>query len=194
MLLLLAVVSSVSTLTSRIGFGANRQFGNGTPPAGGNFQGNNGNVPGQGGNGNFQGNNGNFQGNNGNFQNRRIAGGFGFFNLFSLTRSLGLSFQVLGIINLVVPVLGIALLLVSAYGVWKQKKWGLNLATLLGLLFLLGALPGLFFIGGRNINWLRTGLTVLSALASLPILALSFLPSVRDYFPSTGKPKVRSVT
>lgn len=194
MLLLLAVLSSVSTLTSRIGFGANRQFGNGNPPGAGNFQGNNGTVPGQGGNnGNFQGNGGNFQGNGGNFQNRRLAGG-GLFNLFSLTRALGLSGPVLGYISLVIPVLGIALLLASAYAVWKQKKWGLNLATLLGLLFLLGALPGLFAIGGRNINWLRISLNILSVLATLPILALSFLPSVRDYFPSTSKPKVRSVT
>jgi hypothetical protein len=176
MLLLLALLSTLSLVTNRIGFGApNRQFAPGANQ-GQNF------------NGNPQGNNGNFQGNNGNFQggfgaNRRVLGGL---NLFGLSRSIGLSGPLVLYISLGLSILGILLLLASAYGIWKSKRWGLNLGTLLGLVFLVGALPGLFFLGGRNINWLRTGTNILTALATLPILALSLLPSVRDYFPRSA--------
>jgi len=181
MLVLLALVSATSSLTSRIGFRTpNRQFGN------------TGGGTGQGTNGNFQGNNGNFQGNDGasqgNFTNRRNTG----FNLFSITRSLGLSPVVIFYFNLAMPILGIVLLLTSLYGIWKLKIWGLNLATLLALVFLAGAVPGFFSVGGRNINWLRISLNAISAVASLPILALSLLPSVRDYFPKkTQKARAR---
>ena len=116
----------------------------------------------------------------------------GGFNLFSITRSLGLSPQVMIYFNIGLPVLGVLLLLLSAFGIWKQKGWGLNLATLLGLIFLAGAVPGFFSLGGRNVNWLRSGLNIASAAATLPILALSFLPSVRDYFPKPArKPRAR---
>ena len=181
MLLVLAVVSAVSIFTSRIGFGApraNRTGSDGTTPSrgqannNGNFQGNTGNTQGDDGN--------NIQGNNRNSQGRANQGGF---NLFSLTRTLGLSPQVMVYFNIGLPIAGIALLLTSAFGVWKKKGWGLNLATLLALIFLLAALPGFFSLGGRNINWLRTGLNALSGLATLPIMVLSFLPSVRDHFP-----------
>jgi hypothetical protein len=180
MLLVLAVVSAVSMLTSRIGFSApraNRTGSDGTTPSRG--QANNNGIF-QGNTGNTQGDEGNTQGNNRNFQGRANQGGF---NLFSLTRTLGLSPQVMVYFNIGLPIAGIALLLASAFGVWKKKGWGLNLATLLALIFLLAALPGFFSLGGRNINWLRTGLNALSGVATLPILALSFLPSVRDYFP-----------
>lgn len=175
MLLVLALVSTVSLATTRIGFGGR---GNRT-----------GNTPGQSG-GNFQGNNSGGQtdsgGTSGNFQRGTQSG----FNLFSITRSLGLNPQVFVYVNLGFSIAGILLLLLSVYGIWKQKIWGLNLATLLGLIFLIGAVPGFFSFGGRNINWFRIGSTVLSTVAALPILGLSFLPSVRDYFPKS-KPRLR---
>jgi hypothetical protein len=187
MLVLLAVVSAVSTATQRIGFGNAR--GN-RPTAGlgtGQPGGNNGTGTGT---GTGQQGNGNFQGGGGNFQNRGPAGGG--FNMFTILRMFGLGPQALIYINIAIPVIGILLLLGSAYGIWKQKIWGLNLATVLGLLFLVAGLPALFSIGGRNINWLRIGLNALSVVATLPILALSFLPSVRDYFPKPA-PKPRTV-
>ena len=168
LLIVLALLSGTSALTSRTGFTRTRQ-----PGTGGNFQGGNGN------NGNFQGGttqdgtgtNGNAPG--GNFQAR---GG---------TNPLGSIFRVLGpsfiYISIGITVLGIILSLLSAWGVWKQKRWGLNLAMVLALLFLVAALPGLFSLGGRNINWLRTSITVLNLIASVPILVLGILPSVRDF-------------
>ncbi|MCX6080690.1 MAG: hypothetical protein NTW32_14245 [Chloroflexi bacterium] len=185
MLLVLALVSTVSLATTRIGFGGRgNRTGNTPGQSGGNFQGNN--------NGNAQGNNGGEQtesgGTSGNFQRGTQSG----FNLFSITRSLGLNPQVFVYVNLGLSIAGILLLLLSVYGIWKQKIWGLNLATLLGLIFLIGAVPGFFSFGGRNINWIRIGSTVLSTVAALPILGLSFLPSVRDYFPkSKPKPRLR---
>jgi hypothetical protein len=191
MLLLLAVVSVAATLTTQLRFGnVGRQGAAGfNGPRQGTGTGNNGFGAGQADNGTANGGTG--QGNNGfnSGQRRSAPGGF---NLFSITRSLGLSPQVMIYFNIGLPIVGIALLLASAYGVWKVKRWGLNLAIVLGLLFLAGAVPGFFNIGGRNINWLRVGLNALSAVATLPILALSFLPSVHDYFPKPArKPKTR---
>ncbi len=169
LLVVLALLSGTSALTSRTGFTRIRQPG----ATGGNFQGGNGN------NGNFQGgngNNGNFQGGNGNNGNFQARGGTNAFS--SIFRLLGPSF---GYISIGITVLGIVLSLLSAWGVWKQKRWGLNLAMVLALLFLVAALPGLFSLGGRNINWLRTSITVLNLIASVPILVLGILPSVRDF-------------
>jgi hypothetical protein len=176
LLVLLALASLTSTLTSSVFFvGAGPQGVLGNRTQGGNFQGNAGNVPG---NGNFQpGQNGNSQG-GANFQGRRAAGGF---NLFSITRSLGLDPQIMRYINLGFAIVGLALLLVSAYGVWKQKRWALNLAMVLALVFLISALPGLFSIGGRFVNWMRIVTDVVNVAASAPILALGILPSVRDF-------------
>ncbi len=166
MLLVLALVSATSLITTRIGFGVPNRLPGAFPGGAESFQGDNNGAAG------------------GNFQNRRSPTGF---NLFSITRSLGLSPQLLIYVNIGLPLLGIALLLTSLYGIWKQKIWGLNLATLLGLIFLAGALPGLFSLGGRSINWLRIVTPILSAAATLPILLLSFLPSVRDYFPKPAR-------
>jgi len=179
LLLVLALLSTTSTLTARLGIGR-RQPGSltGNGVAAGNFQGNN-----NAGGGNFQGGNGasnpggrNFQG-GGNFQGR---GGGGALNAFSLLRTTGINFQVIGYITLGLTILGIALALLSAYGVWNQKTWGLNLGMLIASLFLLSALPGLFSLGGRNINLLRSSITILTLLASAPILFFGILPSVRD--------------
>jgi hypothetical protein len=159
LLILLALLSTTSILTNRLGFARVRQPG---AFNGGNFQGGNGN------NGNFQGGNGN----NGNFQNRGGNNALG-----SVFRLLGPSFIY---ISTGFTILGIVLALLSAYGVWKQKKWGMNLGIVIALLFLIGALPGLFAFGGRNINILRTSITILSLIASVPILVLGILPSVRD--------------
>jgi hypothetical protein len=170
LLALLALLSLTSTLTSRTAFGIPnaRQPG----AAGGNFQ-PGGALP-QGGNNNG----GNFQGrNNGNFQR---GGGFNAFSLFR-TAGINLNPQVMLYANLGITILGILLTLLSAFGVWKQKKWGLNLGMVIALLFLLSAAPGLFTLGGRNLNWLRTSITVLTVVASLPIIAMGALPSVRDW-------------
>jgi uncharacterized membrane protein (DUF2068 family) len=161
LLVFLALLSGTSTLTSQL-TARTRQPGtfNGQP---GNPQGNN--------NRNFQGGNGNNRnlpgGNNGVFQSR------GGFNLFTLFRSTGLNPQAFGYINLGLTISGILLALLSAFGLWKQKKWGLNLGMLIALLFLLGAIPGLFTLGARNINWLRTVITVLTLVASAPILVMA---------------------
>jgi hypothetical protein len=81
--------------------------------------------------------------------------------------------------NIVLTILGILLALLCAYGVWKQKKWALNLSMALAVLFLLTALPGLFFLGGR-FNLLRTAIPILTVCASVVIIALGILPSVRE--------------
>jgi hypothetical protein len=166
LLVLLALLSGTSALTNRIGFTRVRQPAalNGNNPPGGNFQGENG--------GNFQ--RGNTPG--GSFQGR---GGSGF-NAFTIFRTVGINPQLIGYLTTGFTILGILLALLSAYGVWKQKRWGLNLAMVIALLFLIGALPGLFALGGRNINWLRTSITILSLVASAPVLVLGILPSVRD--------------
>lgn len=172
LLIVLALLSAVSLATSQLGgVGRARPQGtfNGTPaPGGGNFTG--------GGNGgNFQGrNNG---GNGGNFQGR---GGGGAFAIFGAVRSLGISPQIFPFIGIGISVIGILLVLWCAYGIWKQKKKALNWAMVLGVLFLLSALPGLFF-GGR-FNLVRLILDVLNVAAAATILVMGVLPSVRDSF------------
>jgi heme A synthase len=126
----------------------------------------------------FQPGNGNFQPGSGNFQQRGSQGGL--FSLFGATRSLGINFQYVRYVSMGIAIIGIVLTLVAAYFAWKQKRWALNLAVVLAILFLLGSLPGLFTLGGRFISWLPTSLNVLKALASIPIIVLGILPSVRD--------------
>ncbi|MEI6289650.1 MAG: hypothetical protein WCP19_04390 [Chloroflexota bacterium] len=185
-LLLLALISAAGTITNRIGFGGRNNFrtANGTNQAGsGNFQGgNNGNFQG---NGNNSGSDTNGQGTNGNFQ-RRNSGGF---NIFSITRSLGLPPNVMIYFSIGFAVIGIALLVLSVYGIWKSQVWGLNLGMVMAAIFLIGAIPGLLSIGGRNMNWFRTISNIISLLAALPVLALGLLPSVRDYFPKKSAKK-----
>jgi len=88
---------------------------------------------------------------------------------------------VIGYITQGLAILGILLALLSAFGVWKQKRWGLNLGMLIAILFLLAAAPALFSLGGRNINWLRTTTNILTVAASLPILVYGISPSVHDF-------------
>jgi len=114
----------------------------------------------------------------GNFQQRGAPGGL--FSLFSTARSLGIEFQYLRYVSIALGIIGIALTVVAAIFVWKQKRWALNLAIVLAILFLLGALPGLFSLGGRFVDWLPTSLNALKALSSIPIIVLGILPSVRD--------------
>ena len=168
LLVVLALLSTTSTISSRLNVGR-RPPGTftGAGAAGGNAQGGNGTG---GGGGNFQGGaGGNFAGRGGN------AGG-----VFGLFRSSGINFQVIGYVTLGLTILGIVLALLSAFGVWKQKRWGLNLGMLIAVLFLLGAAPGLFTLGGRNFNLLRSSITILTLVASVPVLVYGILPSVRD--------------
>jgi hypothetical protein len=185
LLIVLAVLSAASLLTSQLGglAGRARQPGNfvRTPgPNDGNngFQGGNGGgfQGGNGGNGGggFRGGNGG--GGGGNFQGR---GGGGAFAIFGAARSIGLNPQVFFFAGIGISVLGILLALLCAYGVWKQKKKALNWAMVLALLFLLGALPGLLF-GGARFNLLRTAMDILNVGAAATILVLGVLPSVRD--------------
>jgi hypothetical protein len=169
LLIVLALLSTVSALTSPTGFAGGRSPGQ-PGAAGGNFQGNNndGNAPGNPGGGqNPQGGNRNSQGSSG-------------FNISSIFRSVGINPQISGYISIGLTILGVMLAWLSAWGVWKQRRWGLNLAMVLALLFLMAAIPGLFSLGGRNINWLHAALNILTTLASTPILVMGILPSVRD--------------
>jgi hypothetical protein len=176
LLLVLAMLNTTSILASRTGFVRPAGFTNST-----NFQANNGN--GANGNGNFQTTNGSGSTGNGNFQGNTGTGGFqrrNGFNTFTIFRSLGLSRQVILYATLGITILGILLTLLSAFGVWKQKSGGLNLAMVMAVLFMLGAVPGLLNLGSRNINLLRTSITLLTFIASAPILIFGILPSVRD--------------
>lgn len=199
LLIVLAVLSAASLAISQLGFlvgGRGRpQFAvNGTPGPNGNFQPRNGNGNG-GGNGGFQGGNGGgggFQGGNGgNFQGGggggfQGRGGGGAFAIFGAARSLGVNPQIFGFINIGIAVLGIVLVSLCAVGIWKQKKSALNWALVLGILFLLGALPGLFglFMGGGRFgfNIISPILSILSLVASVGIVGMTVLPSVRDNF------------
>jgi hypothetical protein len=183
---LIAALSALGLLVT--GFGLGRPaFNRGNQP--GNFQGGNnsqggGNFQGggnpQGGSDNPQaGNGGNFQGGNGNFQRR---GGANLFSIAGIARTLGINFQYIRYITIAFGLLGIALTTVTAVFVWKQKRWALNLAIVLAILFLLGSLPG-FFNFGRFFSVftvLTASSNILKGLATLPIIVLGILPSVRD--------------
>lgn len=162
LLIVLAALSLISLVTSQI----SRARFPGDPP---------GNFPAE---GNFQrpnNNGGNFQGGDGNFQPRNGGG----FNPFGTARSLGIGGQVFGYIGTGFSILMIVGALASAYGVWKQKRWALNLAIVVGILLLVGALPGLFF-GGRIFNFWRTAQNMVTLAASVVIAFTAILPSVRD--------------
>lgn len=169
LLVVLALLSTTSIVMSRT-FIARPGFNRANGQAN-NFGNNGGNFPGN--NGNFQGNPG---GNGGNFQGR----GGGGFNTFTIFRSLGLAPQMIGYIVLGISILGIVLVLLSAFGVWQQKNWGLNLGMVMAILFLIGAVPAIFSLGGRNVNWLRASINILTLVAAIPILIFGILPSVRD--------------
>jgi hypothetical protein len=176
LLVVLAVLSITSAVTARIGFGRGRFQGNfdGNGAQGGNFQRGVNPQNGNGGGGNFQGGGGgNFQGGNGG----GFRGGGG--GAFGILRNLGLGGAAFLYINIGITVIGILLALLCAYGVWKQKRWGLNLGIVVALLFLLGALPGLFF-GGARFNLLGTIMSILNIGASAAIIVMGILPSVRD--------------
>ena len=178
----LALIAALSTLGLAVtGFGLERPtFNRGNLPnnfQGGNFQQNNGNL--QQDNGNFRQGNGNFQPGTGNFQRR---GGIGIFSLFGAARSLGINFQYLRYASIAIGIIGIALTILAAVFVWKQKRWALNLAIVLAILFLLGSLPGFFSFGRffSVLTVLTSSANILKGLATLPIIVLGFLPSVRD--------------
>ncbi len=195
LLAVLALVSIASLVTTQLmgaAFGGARGRGNfnGTPGPNGTFQrGNNGGGGGNGGTGGgggFQGGNGGggggFQGGNGGggggFQGRGGAGG-GAFALFGAARSVGINPLVFFWAGLGINIIGILLVLLCAFGVWKQKKAGLNWGLVLGILFLLPAVFGLF--GGGRFN-IRLVFDVLTILASVAIVVMGVLPSVRENF------------
>jgi hypothetical protein len=194
LLAVLALVSIASLVTTQLlggVFGGARVRGNftGTPGPNGTFRGGNNGGGFQGGNGGdgggFQGGNGGtggFRGGNGggggNFQGRGGAGG-GVFALFGAARSMGINPLVFFWIGLGINIIGIVLVLLCAFGVWKQKKVALNWAMVLGILFLLPAVFGLFGFGRFNIRLIFDVLTVLAGVA---ILVMGVLPSVRENF------------
>ncbi len=104
------------------------------------------------------------------------------FHPFQATRAPGLGGQAMIYINYGVGVIGAGLAGLAAFWVWRKKKSGLNLALVLAILFLLGALPGIFLglrmMGAAAI--LRYALHLLSAGISLVILVMGIMPSVRD--------------
>lgn len=104
------------------------------------------------------------------------------FNPFRVTRAFGLGGQAMIYINAAMGVIGAGLTGLAAFWVWRKKKSGLNLALVLAVLFLLGALPGIF-LGLRMMDAaaiLRYALHLLSAGISLVILVMGIMPSVRD--------------
>ena len=153
-------LASASFRSGRFGGGAP---GSGTPAPGGNSQGSSSAGS------NFQG------GSGGNFQGR----GGGFFSMAGIFRALGLNFQIMNYANIGVAAIGILLLLISAVGVWMRKRWALYLAIAVAPVFLLGAVPGFFFGGGR-FTPLRTGLNLLNSACAIAVLFLSFLPASRS--------------
>jgi hypothetical protein len=166
LLILLAILSAVSTFTGTVN--APRGLP-GNPPAGANLQGNA--APPTGGNGSA-----NAQGGSGSPQR---AGGPGGFSTFSIFRTLGINGQIMGYVEAGVALIGIVLLGLSTFGLWRQKRWALNLGMALAVLFLCGAVVGLM-TGGPMLNVLRLVLNILQAVAALPVVAMGFLPSVRD--------------
>lgn len=126
---------------------------------------------------------GNFQGGNGgNFTGRGAGGGGGFLSFLTLPgifRALGIDFQYMGPANVGVPGLGIVFLLVSALGLWMQKRWALYLTIVVGIAFLIAALPGLLSLGFGRFSLLRTGMTAVNAIGAIAVVVMGFLPSTR---------------
>lgn len=193
LLAVLALVSIASLVTTQLlggAFGGARVRGNfnGTPGPNGTIRGGNNGGGGNGGNnggGGFQGGNGGnggFQGGNagggGGFQGRGGAGG-GAFALFGAARSIGINPLMFVWVGLGINIIGILLVLLCAFGIWKQKKAALNWSLVLGILFLLPAVFGLFGFGRFNIRLIFDALTV---LASVAIVVMGVLPSVRENF------------
>jgi hypothetical protein len=165
LLIVLALLSLVSTITSVTGMFRGPQGVMPGPPSGGQ-------APA--GNGNFQPGGNTSQGGNGNFQQSGRTGRSGPSGIF---RVLG---PALRYVSLGISIIGILLTLASAWGVWKQKRWALNLAMVVAILFLLGSLPGLFMGGGRFFNAWRMVQNIVTGLSSVAVLFMGILPSVRD--------------
>ena len=125
---------------------------------------------------------GNFQGGNGGNFTGRGGGGGGFLSFLTLPgifRALGIDFQYMGPANVGVPGLGIVFLLISALGLWMQKRWALYLTIVVGIVFLIAALPGVLSLGFGRFSLLRTGMTAVNAIGALAVVIMSLLPSTR---------------
>jgi len=102
----------------------------------------------------------------------------GFFSPFGLIRALRVSGPLFGYIGIGISVVGIVLLLISAYGVWQQKRWALNLGIVLAALLLVSSLPGLL-TAGAFFNLTRALVDYGRAAISVAIIVMGVLPSVR---------------
>jgi len=162
-LIVLVLFSSGLSLASNFGLlGSAYGFNNlqpGTRPDFGNGQ----SLDNSGANGGTSQTNPNYQ----NFQGR--TGGFN--TLFRFIR--------IGTIGLYCTVLALGLL--AAFGLWKQKKWAAILAIILSALILLASIPGFL----RIFSWLIFSETLLKILLSLVVIILLLLPASRKaYSPS----------
>jgi len=126
--------------------------GNGTDQFPGNFDPNNPTT---------QQDNPNFQG----FQGRR-AGGFS--GLFGVLRGVMVG------LNIVALALG----MVAAIGLWKQKKWGAVLAIILAALLLLTSFSGLL----RFFSLLVFGEALFKVVLALAVIILLLLPAARKAY------------
>lgn len=102
-----------------------------------------------------------------NFQNSQGRTG-GFNTLFRFLR--------IGTIALYCGVLLLGIL--SAFGLWKQKKWAAILAIILASVVLLSSIPGLLRIN----SWIILGETVINILLSLAVIILLLLPASRKAY------------
>jgi len=161
LLAVLALASAVSAFIGSRGGGMPGGGMSGNPPSGGNSQGNAAPPTGRNAGPNAPSGNGGPQ-----------MSGSGF-------RGLGINGPVMDYARIGVTVAGIALLVLSAYGLWRQKRWGLNLGMALAVVYLCGAAAGLL-MGGPMLNVLRLGVNIIQGVAALPVLAMGVLPSVRD--------------
>ncbi len=103
-------------------------------------------------------------------------------SLFSLTALLG-SGKIPPLFLYTIPVLGVCGL-IGAFGLWKLKRWGLLLTSILSALAILWTIPGLFIpktLGGKAISM---GVIIFYAL----VLVLAALPATRKAYAAARAP------
>ncbi len=103
-------------------------------------------------------------------------------SLFSLTPLLEPT-KVLPLFLYTIPVLGVCGL-IGAFGLWKLKRWGLLLSSILSALAILWSIPGLFIpktLGGKAITM---GVIIFYAL----VLVLVALPATRKVYAAARAP------
>lgn len=96
-------------------------------------------------------------------------------------------------IGLAFSLIGLGLLLFTANGALRARKWSLNLGTVLALIILISAIPSLLtlpmlFQRGFNLTIMLTPvLSIFNTLAAAIIIVLAILPSFRDEFAEVEK-------